>query len=30
MGSVETLIVWEGLETTRFVMKNHQSDGKFA
>ena len=29
MGSVEMIIVWEGLET-RFVMKNHQSDGKFA
>jgi peptide chain release factor subunit 1 len=26
MGSVETLIVWEGLETTRIVLKNHQTD----
>lgn len=28
MGAVETLIVWENLEYTRFVLKNHASDGK--
>lgn len=26
MGSVETLIVWENLEITRYVLKNHQTD----
>ncbi|PIK61935.1 putative eukaryotic peptide chain release factor subunit 1 [Apostichopus japonicus] len=26
MGAVETLIVWENLEYTRFVLKNHASD----
>ena len=30
MGAVEILIVWENLEITRYVLKNHQSDGKFA
>ena len=27
MGAVETLIVWENLETQRIVLKNHNSDG---
>jgi len=26
MGSVDTLIIWENLEITRYVLKNHQSD----
>ena len=28
MGAVEILIVWENLEIMRYVLKNHQSDGK--
>ena len=27
MGAVETLIVWENLETQRITLKNHASDG---
>ena len=27
MGSVETLIVWENLETQRITLKNHGSEG---
>ena len=30
MGAVEILIVWENLDIMRYVLKNHQSDGKFA
>jgi len=26
MGAMETLIVWENLDITRFILKNHQSD----
>lgn len=28
MGAVEILIVWENMETMRYVLKNHQTDGK--
>ena len=28
MGAVEILIVWENLETMRYSLKNHQSDGQ--
>ena len=28
MGAVEILIVWENLEIMRYVLKNHQTDGK--
>jgi len=28
MGAVETLIVWENLETQRITLKNHNCDGK--
>ena len=28
MGAVEILIVWENLETMRYVLKNHQTDGE--
>ncbi len=28
MGAVETLIVWENLDIMRYVLKNHQVDGK--
>ncbi len=29
MGSVEILIVWENLDTMRYVLKNHQTDGEW-
>ena len=28
MGAVEILIVWENLDIMRYVLKNHQTDGK--
>uniref|UniRef100_H2YID9 Eukaryotic peptide chain release factor subunit 1 n=1 Tax=Ciona savignyi TaxID=51511 RepID=H2YID9_CIOSA len=28
MGAVETLIVWENLDTMRYVLKNHSTDGE--
>ena len=28
-GAVETLIVWENLDVTRYVLKNHSSDSEF-
>ena len=28
MGAVDILIVWENLEISRLVLKNHQTDGK--
>jgi len=28
MGAVEILIVWENLETMRYMLKNHQTDGE--
>jgi peptide chain release factor subunit 1 len=27
MGAVDTLIVWENLDITRYVLKNHSTDG---
>ena len=30
LGAVETLIVWENLEITRYVMINHTTSGKWA
>ena len=29
MGAVDILIVWENLEISRLVLKNHQTDGKW-
>jgi len=29
MGAVETLIVWENLDTMRYVLKNHSTDGEW-
>ena len=29
MGSVEILIVWENLDIQRYVLRNHQTDGKY-
>ena len=28
MGAVDILIVWENLDITRYVLKNHQTDGE--
>lgn len=28
MGAIETLIVWENLEVTRFVVKDHSTESK--
>ena len=28
MGAIEILIVWENLDTMRYVLKNHSTDGK--
>lgn len=29
MGAVDILIVWENLDVTRYVLKNHATDGKW-
>lgn len=29
MGAVEILIVWENLEVTRYVLKDHSTDSKY-
>ena len=29
MGAVDTLIVWENLDVTRFVLKNHSTEGTY-
>ena len=28
MGAVDILIVWENLDITRYMLRNHQTDGK--
>ena len=30
MGAVDILIVWENLSVTRYVLKNHATDGKLS
>lgn len=29
MGAVDILIVWENLDITRYVLKNHQTEGNY-
>lgn len=30
MGAVDILIVWENLDITRYILKNHSTDGKLS